>query len=128
MSARKIVRAPLLALALFSAGCATAAARSPFAGPSQQGSGEIRILVQNRSVYQVRVYAVWGSKSQELGNVPGQSGAQLRMDLPDTGNLRFRIEPVAALQRTTNPVIVRPGDIVDLVVTPDPSNSFARVR
>lgn len=112
---------------LFAAGCATAAP-NPFAGPGERVTGTIRVMVQNESNYQAVVYAVWGSQSRELTTVPGRSTVQVPLDLPDTGSLRFRLKPVAALERTTNTVLVRSGDIVDLVITPDPSRSFARVR
>ncbi len=127
MSIHRISRGALLALGLLAAGCATAAP-NPFAAPGEKQGGDIRILVQNRALDQVRVYALVGGDEQQLGEVRARSTAQMRMDWPRTGNLRFRLEPLTGLRRTTGPVIVRPGDIVELFITSDPANSYARVR
>lgn len=127
MRTRPRFRAPWLAFLLLASGCASAAP-NPFAAPGEQGGGQVRILVQNRAIDPVRIYAVVAGDVQELGQVGSRRTAQLHMDWPSTGNLRFRLEPLTGLRKTTSPIIVRPGDIVDLYITSNPSDSYARVR
>lgn len=128
MKTRRWFRVPLLALSLLWAGCATAAP-NPFTGPGGKGGGgQIRIVVQNRSIYQVEIYALVAGDTQDLGQVPARTATQLRMDWPSSANLRFRLEPLAGLRKTTMPMIVRPGDVVDLFITPNPTDSYACAR
>ncbi len=118
-----------LALAVVASGCASVGTTSnPFAAPGENAANDLRVMAQNQSDQDVRVYALAGAKTQDLGIVRARSIDSFRVQWPQSASLRIRLEPLTGIQHTTNSVLVRPGDTLDLYIAPDPSNSFLRVR
>ncbi len=128
MSRKLAIRGWMLVMTVLSSGCASGGTSNPFAAPGANPGEEIRILAQNRSNQDVRVYALSGAKTTNLGVVRARSIESFRMPSPRNNSLRVRLEPLTSMQHTTNSVLVRGGDTLELYIAPDPSNSVLRVR
>ncbi len=123
-------RAWTLVLAAFVSGCAamTASTDNPFAAAGGSSGAYVEILAQNQEDQDVRVYSVIKGIKHELGVVSAYTTASLRVAAPSTGSMRIRVDPLEGLYHVTGNILVRPGDTLDLYITPDPANTYAEVQ
>ncbi len=129
MNRRSGIHTLVLTAAILASGCATGGATgNPFASPSENPANEVRLMAQNQSDQDVRISALNGAKTRVLGIVRARSIDSYRVPIGNSSSMRIRLEPLTGIQHTTNSVLVRPGDTLDLYIAPDPSNSFLRVR
>ncbi len=117
-------------LVALASGCAgvSSATNNPFAPAGSNPASYVEILAQNQEDQDVRVYVEVKGKRHEIGVVSAYSSASLHMTAPGTGSMRIRVEPEEGLEHTTGDMLVRPGDTVDLYITPDPSNTYAQIQ
>ncbi len=117
---RPLLRALFLSLTLVVAGCG--ARTSATAGPEVGSTdGETsRIVVENQSTAQMRIFAISVGQRVRIGSVNGLSTQTLRIPDYVVGggrNIGFAIEPLAGRASAhTVELYVSPGDAVRLVI------------
>jgi hypothetical protein len=118
-----------LALLVATAGCATSrplASSDPFATGDGRASS-VRIEVQNLNFTQARLYAIRDGQRLNLGTVEGKQDDDFTMEWLFSHELRIEINMLAGPTCTTEPMVVDPGDILQLQISPVFSqSSFCR--
>jgi hypothetical protein len=119
-------RAPssLLLLLLVVAACAPFGRR----GGEARGSERIPMVVHNQNFYQATIFAYTNGTRVRLGEVQGNSTATLYAPSPPGGQLRVEIRLLAVGAFTSYPVMVSPGDRVEVTVPSDLHRHRGRPR
>jgi len=114
--------AAVYALALSVFGCATTGGgTNPFA--EDGGVREIRVHVQNQNFYDATLHAIGDNGRRRMGTVSGNQTAVFRVPWAFSGGLRVEIDLLAGPSCTTEPIMVSPGDDVQLQIMSDFANT-----
>lgn len=117
-----VVRAAALlvgaAFALGSSACQSVfPSHDPF---SESAAQSIQIDVQNRNFYDATIYVINESgQSRRIGEVVGNGSRSFQLAWAVTAAMRIRIDLLASESCTTAPIVVNPGDVLGLEITPD---------
>jgi hypothetical protein len=124
MLGRMLALVPSLVLCAIA--CGKGGTESP--GPSND---PVRVEVTNRHPLAVEVYAVGGGIERRLGTVePGMKASfVIPLNLTTSGDVQLQASPAASNQRfRSGELLLAPGSIVDLIVTPQLFSSTATIR
>lgn len=88
--------------------------KNPFDG--DRGMRWIRIEVQNHNWSDATLHALRGAERHRLGVVIGKTDARYVMEWPTSMQLRIEIDLLAAESCVTRPLIVDPGDHIELQI------------
>ena len=91
----------------------------------------VRVEVTNRHALAVEVHAVGNGIDQRLGTVhPGMSARfVIPANLTMSGGVELQVGPTASNQRfRSGKLLLAPGSVVDLIVTPQLFSSTATIR
>ena len=113
-------------LVLCAMACGKGGTESP--GPSKD---PVRVEVTNRHPLAVEVYAFGTGIERRLGIVePGlKASFVVPPNLTTSGDVELQVSPAASNQRfRSGPLLLAPGSIVDLIVTPQLFSSTATIR
>jgi len=130
-------RAPMKMIALLAAlavptlsGCSSASTTSgdPFGGAVAQGSrSELRIVVTNRYIGEVTLFAVsGGGRRVRMGTVGGLNDGSFSVSWPNQDNLQVEIRALGGSRYVTQSIFAAPGDTVELFV--ESQLSYSRLR
>ena len=109
---------------------ATACAKGSTESPTPIDS-PVRVEVTNRHALAVEVYALGNGIERRLGTVhPGMNGSfVVPANLTTSGGVEFQVSPAASNQRfRSGELLLAPGSIVDLIVTPQLFSSTVTIR
>lgn len=95
------------------AGCAATRTNNPFEGGA---SDEIRITVTNHNLQDVTIYALAPAVRERLGRVGSNSADTFTMHWSHTRELRLELDFLAGPRCFSYPLMVSPGDEVDVTV------------
>ena len=99
------------------AGACFATGGPPNSDPFADGgrADEVEVLVRNQNFYDATLTAISDTRvRRRLGTVGGNQDAQFAMPWDFAGSLRIEISLLAGRTCTTEPILVRPGDTVDV--------------
>jgi hypothetical protein len=114
------------ALVFWSSGCAKG-------GPDDVGPDDspVRVEVTNNHALPMEIYALSHGTSQRLGTVhPGMDGLfSIPANLTRQGSVELQALPTASTQRfSSGDLLLAPGTIVELIISPQLFNSTATLR
>ena len=110
---------------------AAACARGTGADAPNASTHPVRVEVTNRHALAVEVYAVGSGMEQRLGTVhPGMNARfTIPFNLTTSGGVELLVGPEASNQRfNSGELLLAPGSVVDLIVTPQLFSSTATIR
>ena len=94
---------------------------NPF-GENPAGSDQIVIHIQNFNFNDATVWThVRDARDQKLGIVSGKSDATFTVRWEFSEPLRLEFDLLASVRCLTEPLVVDPGDVVELQISVDPS-------
>lgn len=121
-----MIRAPMTLMAVMAvlvlpilSGCssaATSAGGDPFGGAGGQQGSELRIVVENRYLSEVTLFARSSGRRIRMGTVGGLSAGDFSVQWPGPSNLQVEIQSLDGSRYLTPGVYAGPGDAVQLVV------------
>ena len=109
---------------------ASACAKGGTDGPTPNDS-PVRVEVTNRNPLAIEVYAVGNGIEQRLGTVHPGMNARFRIpaNLTTSGGVELLAAPTQSNQRfRSGELLLAPGSVVDLIVTPQLFSSTATIR
>ena len=81
-------------------------------------NNELVVAVQNNNWNDVTIYAVQNGKRVRLGTVASRERAVLTLQgaFGGAGSFRLLLDPIGGNAYLTDPIALRPGDMLDLVI------------
>jgi hypothetical protein len=111
--------------------CASACGKGNGTDAPTPNDSPVRVEVINRHALAVEVHAVGNGIDQRLGTVhPGLSARfVIPANLTTSGGVELQVGPTASNQRfRSGELLLAPGSVVDLIVTPQLFSSTATIR
>jgi hypothetical protein len=111
--------------------CASACGKASGTDAPTPNDSPVRVEVINRHALAVEVHAVGHGIDQRLGTVyPGLSARfVIPANLTTSGGVELQVWPTASNQRfRSGELLLAPGSVVDLIVTPRLFSSTATIR
>lgn len=108
--------AAALIAALLNAACFASRQKDENSGPAP--NNELIVSVQNNNWRDVTIYAVQNGRRVRLGTVSSHERAVLTLPAAfgGAGSLRLLLDPIGGNAYLTEPIALRPGDMLDLVI------------
>lgn len=111
-----VIHTLAVAAAVLLGGCAAGSSDNPFGGGG--GPDEIRITVVNNNQQDVTVYALAPAVRERLGRVGSHNTETFTMRWTHTRELRLELDFLAGRSCYSYPMVVSPGEELELTVQP----------
>jgi hypothetical protein len=108
----------VLAAALIAAHAACFGSRQKDGDSGPAPNNELIVAVQNNNWSDVTIYVLQGGRRVRLGTIAANARAVLTLQgaFGGAGSFRLLLDPIGRNAYLTDPIALRPGDVLDLVI------------